>query len=93
MGKLVFILLAALWPAILCDMFLCVCPTYWLRLGHFLHSSRYTTLLVLQLVCFGVANDLRFELDEILIFLDMTAQHLQPGVAHPAERPYRFGFY
>ncbi len=27
----------------------------------------------------------------ILTFLDMTAQHLQPGMAQPAECPSRFG--
>lgn len=57
-GRLCLILLAALWPAILCESVLLVCPTYWFLIWHFLHSSKYITLVVLQLVCLGVQKDL-----------------------------------
>ena len=56
MGRLTFILLAALCPAILLDSVLCVCPTYWLVLLHLVHSRIYITFLVLQLVCLGSVN-------------------------------------
>ncbi len=57
-GRLCLTLLAALWPASLCESVLLVCPTYWFLVLHLLHSSRYITLLVLQLACLGVQNDL-----------------------------------
>lgn len=52
---------------------------------------RYITLFVLQLVCLGVVKDLLLLLDVTLSFLDICRQHLQPGVAHPADCPVRFG--
>ena len=58
MGRLVFVLLAALWPAILLDSDLLVCPTYLFILTHLVHSRIYITFFVLQFVCFGVENDL-----------------------------------
>ena len=46
---------------------------------------------VLQFVCLGVGNDMWFVTKVTLCFLDMTLQHLQPGVAQPAECLSRFG--
>ena len=83
--------LAFLWPASLCDMGLCVWPMYWFPLVHFVHSSKYITLHVLQFVFLGVGKDFRLELEVTLSFLDMALQHLQPGVALPAECPPRLG--
>ena len=49
------------------------------------------TLFELQLVWSGTANDLWFELEMALCFLDITLQQPQFLVPHPAEWPPRFG--
>lgn len=42
-------------------------------------------------MCFGIRNVCWWELEITLTFLDIALQHLQPGVAQPAECPSRLG--
>ena len=56
-GEVCFACRALCPPSLMLTLCL-VYPTYWLFLKHLVLSSRYTTYLVVQLVCEGVLKDL-----------------------------------
>ena len=76
---------AARCPEIRCLRGRAVCPTYWFRVVHRLHSIRYTTLGVLQMVFCGVGKEHPVWEEKILGFRDMWGQHLHRGVLLGAE--------
>ncbi len=56
-----------------------------------MHSIKYTTFLLVQLVCFGVGKDLWLWDEDTLCFFDMTGQHLHPAMSQHADCPSKLG--